>query len=373
MPPFTQHFVNHFFDLLTAVGYNAQKWLTRRREVAVFPNDIRHYLKTTLGVDAQLSEASCIKVPHYIRDAYKLLNLVLLVGSKYKHSMLLLLPTDDEYPGAVTLGKHIAQVQKFTDQVVVYVCKSLSVSERRSLITNHINFIQPGYQLFIPELAMDLRESVRTRRNEGEVSALLPAAQAMLLARLYEGWETEQVFKAGDIMGDFKYSRVTLAKVIDQLLKLGIVHPAPGRGFRNLYSFSASPSDLFKKARPFMRTPVKRKVAIDRVLDVGDGVILAGETALAKKTMLANPSQPVFGMTKKHFDTLVSGEEFRKTDAVDEIRAWIEIWTYQSPAQDKNMADEASLLLSLEDNPDERVQQALDDLKEKISWLKLEA
>ena len=341
----------------------------------VLRDDIRLYLESTLGVDAQLRPAPELKVPHYIKDAYKLVNLVLLIGGKNKQSklsMVLLLPVDDEYPGAVTLGKHIAQVQRFTDKVVVYVCKSLSVPERRSLIANHINFIQPGYQLFIPELAMDLRESVRTRRNEGEVSDLLPASQAMLLARLYEGWDSDQVFKAGDIMGEFKYSRVTLAKVIDQLLKLGIVHPAQTRGFKHFYSFGAPPPDLFKKALQFMRSPVKRRVAIDRVLHARNGVFLAGETALAKSTMLADPAQPVFGMTKKQFDTMVEDKEFRETGEVDEIRAWVEIWAYRSLAEDRNIADEASLLLSLKDNPDERVQQALDDLRRTVSWLRSE-
>jgi|LNAP01.1.fsa_nt_gb hypothetical protein len=341
----------------------------------VLRDDIRLYLETTLGVDAQLRAASDLKLPQYIKDAYKLANLVLLVGGKYKQSklsMVLLLPTDDEYPGAVTLGKHIAQVQKLTDKVVVYACQSLSVSERRSLIANHINFIQPGYQLFIPELAMDLRESVRTRRNEGEVSALLPAAQAMVLARLYEGWDSDTVFTSNAILGDFKYSRVTLAKVIDQLLKLSIVQPAQSLGFKNFYSFDALPPELFKKARHFMRSPVKRRVAIDRVLHARNGVFLAGETALAKCTMLASPAKPVFGMTKKQFDTMVLEQKLKVTDAVDEIRAWVEIWAYRSLAEDKSIADEASLLLSLEDNPDERVQQALDDLKEDISWLKSE-
>lgn len=341
----------------------------------VIRDDIRLYLESALGVDAQFRATQELKVPHYIKDAYKLANLVLLVGAKSKQtklSMILLLPVDDEYPGAVTLGKHIAQVQRFTDKVVVYVCKSLSVPERRSLISNHINFIQPGYQLYIPELAMDLRESVRTRRNEQEVSVLLPAAQAMVLARLYEGWDSDTIFASNAILGDFKYSRVTLAKVIDQLLKLGIIHPAQSLGFKNCYSFSAPPTDLFKKARHFMRSPVKRRVAIDRVLHARNGVFLAGETALAKNTMLADPAKPVFGMTKKQFDTMVEDGDFRETSAVDEIRAWVEIWAYRSLAEDKNIADEASLLLSLKDHPDERVQQALDDLRRTVSWLESE-
>lgn len=66
-------------------------------------------------------------------------------------------------------------------------------------------------------------------------------------------------------------------------------------------------------------------------------------------------------MTREH--------AFTVTDSVDETRAWVEIWAYQSLSAEQGIADEASLLLSLQDNPDERVQIALDDLKEKVTWL----
>lgn len=342
--------------------------------MSIFLDDIKGYLESTVGLEVHLQAASGLKVPFHIKDAYKLVDLVLMVGPKAKQKLqvLLLLPVENKYPGAVSLGKHIAQVQKTTDKVVVYVCQSLSAPERRSLIAKNINFIQPGYQMFIPELAMDLRESVRTRRSEEDISVLLPAAQAMVLARLYEGWDSDTIFNSNGIMNGFKYSRVTLAKVIDQLLTLGIVQPAQSQGFKNCYSFGAPPADVFKKVRHFMRSPVKRKVAIDRVLHTGNGVFLAGETALAKCTMLAGPVQPVFGMTKKQFDVMLKDLAFKVTDSVDEVRAWVEIWAYRSLKEEKNIADEASLLLSLESIPDERVQLALDELKEAVAWLKSE-
>ncbi|MDU8499681.1 hypothetical protein RYB01_10855 [Pseudomonas syringae] len=337
--------------------------------------ELTSYLEVTLGVEAHLSPDVKTSVAYHIKDAYTLFNLIILIGGKHRQSkleMLLLLPVDDEYPGSVALGKHIAQVQKNTDKVVVYVCRSLSVSERRSLINSHINFIQPGYQLFIPELAMDMRESVRTRRAEGEMSALLPAAQAMLLGRLYEGWASGTLFTSNAIMGEFSYSRVTLAKVIDQLLKLGILELAQSDGFKNLYSFPVSPAGVFKKARHFMRPPARRKVAINTMLCTGDGVFLAGESALARLTMLADPAQPVFGMTKKQFDTLLEDNAFKVAESVDESRAWVEIWAYESLKKRREIADEASLLLSLKDSPDERIQLALDELKENVTWLKFE-
>jgi hypothetical protein len=254
----------------------------------------------------------------------------------------------------------------------VFVCQSLSVPERRSLIANHINFIQPGYQMFTPELAVDLRESVRKRRNEREVSVFLPATQAMVLGCLYEGWDSDTVYNSRVLMGGFDYSRVTLSKVIDQLLKLSIIHPAQSKSSANYYSFNASQAAVFKNARNLMRSPVKRTVAIDRTLHSRGGVFLAGETALANYTMLAEPAIPVYGMTKKQFDIMVEDRAFKLTDMVDDTKALVEIWAYNSVMAEKNIADEASLILSMADNQDERVQIALDVLKENVTWLKSE-
>ncbi len=86
-----------------------------------------------LGADVAIKPASALKVPHYIKESYQLVNLVVSLGGVSKASrlsMIALLPVNDPYPGVVTLGKHLAQVRKVTDEVIVYACRSLSVSER---------------------------------------------------------------------------------------------------------------------------------------------------------------------------------------------------------------------------------------------------
>ncbi|MCU1735738.1 MULTISPECIES: hypothetical protein [unclassified Pseudomonas] len=334
-------------------------------------DDIRLYVGSLLNAEVQLKTASVAKLPFHIRDTYTLADLTLRLGSKSgpSLSMLLLLSREDAYPGAVTLRKHIQQVQKATDKVVVYACKSLSSADRRSLITHHLNFIQPGSQMFIPELAMDLREHVRKRRNEQEVSTLLPATQAMLLGRLYEGWDSDSLYTSSAIMGNFEYSRVTLSKVIDQLLALNIIEAAQRRGVTNVYSFTADPATVFKSTRQWMRSPVKRTIPIDRPLHISDGLFLAGETALASYTLLAGPAQPVYGMIRNTFDLMLKEKAFKVADSVDDVRAWVEIWSYRSLTIENEIADQASLLLSLEDSPDERVQIALDAIREEVAWL----
>lgn len=333
--------------------------------------DIELYLGSVLGAESRLKAATDLKIPFYLKDAYHFAELTLQIGSQ-SLALLLLMPVDDEYPGAVTLRKQLQHVEKATDRTVVFVYRALSAAERRSLIGNHLNFIQPGSQMFIPELAMDLRERVRKRRNDQAVSALFPAAQAVLLGCLYRGRDSDQLYTSTALMGECRYSRVTLSKVIEQLLTLELVQVAQSKGVTNVYSFDAAPTEIFRKARHWMRSPVKRRVAIDRKLHLGDGVFLAGESALAKYTLLASPAHPVYGMTRNTFDLLLAGKDFKLADSVDDTRAWVEIWAYPSLKAKENIADEASLLMSLDDNPDERVQIALDEIRDEVTWLKSE-
>jgi len=66
----------------------------------VLLDDIKGYLESTVGLEAHLQAASGLKIPFHIKDAYKLVYLVLMVGPKAKQKlpMLLLLPVENKYP-----------------------------------------------------------------------------------------------------------------------------------------------------------------------------------------------------------------------------------------------------------------------------------
>ncbi|MCE1118239.1 MULTISPECIES: hypothetical protein [Pseudomonas] len=335
--------------------------------MAIQPLDIQRYLETILGVPTDLKRVK-LKLPYHLQDAYTFIVLTLRFDPT-PLEILLLVPGDPIYPGAVTLTKHIAQVRKAALATPVYLCQALSPADRRSLINHQLNFIQPGYQLFVPELAMDLRERVRQRQAQSKITALLPAAQAMLLARLHEGWNNDTPFPASTLMGDLSYSRVTLSKVVEQLLLTGLLHATGFKGANQTYRFSGSATQVFKQARPYLRSPVKRKVAISTELAPQHGTFLAGETALASLTLLAAPAQPVYGMTRAHLDGLLAQGSIQLSTSVDDTKAWVEIWSYDTLDTSGNRADEASLLLSLDNCQDARIQIALDELRERVEWL----
>ena len=332
--------------------------------------EAKAYIESILGVAAQMTPVP-LRVPYTIRDSYKTYELSIPMGNSSPLNMMLLVSRDDvAYPGIVKLQKHIELVRNVTNQVVVYVCWSLSIPDRRSLIMHQVNFIQPSFQMFIPELALDLRESFRQRREQSELAALLPAAQAMLLSCLYAGIADEAYFTTNALLGDLGYSRVTLSKAVDQLTSLGVITPAKSDLPWKTYAFNGSPAEVFEKAKQHLRSPVKKRIGITRnSFPMMPGVFIAGETALAKYTMLAEPKQAVWGMTKYVFKNMLANHAFEMIEAVDAIEEWVEIWAYPSLTEREYIADAASLFLSLEDNADERIQIALDELKEQVNWL----
>lgn len=333
-------------------------------------DDARGYIESVLGVAAHLSPVP-VRVPYTIRDSYKIYELSMPMVKNSTLNMTLLVSNDEvAHPGIVKLQKHIELVHKVTNQVVVYVCRSLTIQSRRSLIMHQVNFIQPSLQMFIPEMALDLRESFRLRREQSEVAVLFPAAQAMLLSCLYGGKTDEAFFKANTLMGGLKYSRVTLSKAVEQLTSLDVITPAKSDLHWKTYTFNGTPAEVFRKAKPYLRSPVRKRVGITRnILPMAPGVCLAGETALAKYTTLAEPQQAVWGMTKKVFNDMLELDAFEVIDSLDEIEGWVEIWTYPSLTERHYIADATSLYLSLDEDPDERIQLALDELKEHVNWL----
>ncbi|MDH0646381.1 hypothetical protein N5D48_06570 [Pseudomonas sp. GD03858] len=333
-------------------------------------DEAKTYIESVLGVTAHL-EPMQIRVPYTVQDSYKTYELSIPTGKNSALKIMLLVARDEvDYPGIVKLQKHIELVRKATNQVIAYVCRSMSIPDRRSLITHQVNFIQPGFQMFIPEIALDLRESFRQRREQGEIAALLPAAQAMLLSCLYAGKTDEAYFTTNALLGDLNYSRVTLSKAVEQLTSLEVITPAKSDLPWKTYAFEGSPAEVFRKARQYLRSPVRKTVGITRnTIPMAPGVYLAGETALAKYTMLAEPEQAVWGMTKKVFNDMLAHRAFEVVESVDAIEEWVEIWAYPSLTESTCIADAASLFLSLDDAPDERIQIALNELKEQVKWL----
>ena len=118
---------------------------------------------------------------------------------------------------------------------------------------------------------------------------------------------------------------------------------------------------MFKKAKVYLSTPVRRAGYIDKT-QITENMVFAGETALSERTML-NPSRVVtYAISEKSYDKTLLIEELIDPDK--QVR--LELWAYNPKqfSEDSN-ADDFSVILSFEDTNDERIEEAVDELQER--------
>jgi DNA-binding MarR family transcriptional regulator len=324
---------------------------------------VQRYLRETLGVPApELRPWGRAKeLPYFLRDAFQFFELE-LVG----HRVLLAIDRGAEKPTLGEVRTRLDKVRALAGQPVVYVTRALASYERRRLIEHKIPFLVPGNQLYLPDLGIDLREYFRQRSPTAE-AALSPSAQAMLIvALLRQPWKAEwQPFDVAVALG---YTPMTVSRATRELVAAGIATPYTVGRSRWL-RIERPPRETWEHARPRLRSPVKRIVWVHPE----PGVVeppkrLAGVSALARASMLAEPQWPVHASSLAEWTALTRAGVREIPELVPGAAEW-QLWSY-SPAllPEAVTVDPLSLILSLQDDPDERIQLALDELKGQLPW-----
>lgn len=334
-------------------------------------NQVVRYLKRTFSVDARLHRLN-LRLPFFVKDSFTFFE-ARLPFDRADVSFTLMVERDEPYPGIVSLRKMYSIIMKEVDGPVVYVCDKLKPAERRALIDNHIQFIQPDFQMFMPQIGIDLREMYRQKADVGAFEHFSPATQVVLLKWLRIGWggSSKTPVTPRFLMDGMGYSRVTRSKVINQLREVGILVPGETDSFGPTWHFCGSEKEVYDKAKKYLRSPVKKVVGV--TCDVGATWFSpprAGESALAFYGDLNAPSIPTYAMSASTFKALFNTGDIKEAKDQDSVKSHIEIWNYNPDFPDNLVVDEVPLYLSLRDHPDQRIQIELDELKRRIEWLK---
>ncbi|QMV73444.1 hypothetical protein HS961_11745 [Comamonas piscis] len=319
------------------------------------------YLHDTLGV-ATSRHAPWMgleSLPYFLRDAFDVQQLEIL-----DHQVLLALERHPDKASVADIRNRLDKLRAVAGIPVVYVTEALASYERKRLIVQKVPFIVPGNQLYLPDLGLDLREYFRQRPSSAD-TLLSPSAQAMLIAALLRPhWEAEwHPAETAKMLG---YTAMTVSRAVRELVAAGVAE-VQKTGRSQYLNMKASALETWEQALPLLRSPVQRTVWLATPPPTKPRMRVAGLSALARISMLAEPRSPVFAVNRSDWQTL-------KAD-IDELPEAMpnayecQLWNY-SPAlgPDSDMVDPLSLMLSLRDTTDERVQSALDDLKEQLPW-----
>ncbi len=117
------------------------------------------------------------------------------------------------------IAKHVALVRSAVPAVIVFVAASLSTHNRARLIAQGTAFVVPGNQLYIPELAMDLREHFRAFKFRS-TDSLSPVAQAVLFHHLLR--LDARATTPSTIAEHLRYSAMSIGRAFDDLAAAGL-------------------------------------------------------------------------------------------------------------------------------------------------------
>ena len=320
--------------------------------------NIERYLKDTLGLTANIkSWAGKSTLPYFLHDAYEFASIELLGG----HYVLMF--ARDQAESAAKVRKDRDTLEKASGEVAIYVTQVLSSYERKRLVGQRVPFIVPGNQLYLPDLGIDLREYFRQRR-EAPDKGLSPATQAFLICALLNPWKAD--VHPAELADGLGYTSMTLSRAVKELENAGLASVVRV-GRERWLRFEDNAQAVWTKALPLLRDPVKQSVWAMPNPIVQQQSRFAGESALAHATLLAEPAHPVYAISSelwKHAQEL--GMHAIPSPEPGACR-W-QIWRYDpSISPVAGTVDPLSLILSLRNERDERVQHALSEFEKGLS------
>jgi hypothetical protein len=312
-------------------------------------------LQAPLLIDRPMATS---KLPPFLTQRYDLIE-----GEILGRPCLLMLGNNIQDDTPATIAKHRDLIRRqASGRAVILVTDRVSNHNRHRLIGQHVPFIVPGNQLFVPELAVDLREHFRSERD-APADGLAPTAQLLVLAALMGRIAPETT--ATELASLFHYSAMSMGRAITELEAFELAQTESAGRFRHV-RFTLPRDTLWIRALPLLRSPVRKRRRVRRPPD-GLDLPLAGETALAERTNLSDPRLETRAVAASAWKHIAASYDLGRPPSWDEPVIDLETWAYDPLLLgDSGMVDALSLWLSLPNGADDRVAAAKDALLTQV-------
>lgn len=310
------------------------------------------YIERVLGLNvSQHPWEQLTKMPYYIQDRF----IIEKVTMGNMECLFLYPKTDLDYIAA--LQKQIARIQKTENLPVVIILPAMSRYRRGAFVEARIPFVVPEKQLYLPFIGTYMQE--RFDSEDIKMEKFQPAAQVLFFYYLYQGNKDMYMSKA---VKDLGYSAMTISRAAKQLVQTGFFTESKN-GVQKILTGTAQGRELFYSVRPALINPVRRRTSVKKT-DLNKEYILAGDSAVAKQTMLNDSMFCCYAVVGGQKLAELPYAMDANTDVV------VELWKYDPILLSKNgMVDPLSLAMSFEDEEDERVQDAIEELLDNL-WEK---
>ena len=322
-------------------------------------HELERYLHDALGVSVKTTPWSGVgQLPPVLRERYRFEKAELL-GLR----ALLVIDANPAEQSPATVRKHLDMLQSKQPAELIYVRARVTAYNRKRLIEQKVPFIVPGNQMYLPMLAIDLREHFRRIREEAPTFS--PSTQVFVLHVLLR--DAGEVLIPAELAPQLGYSAMTMTRAFDQLETAHLAEVTV-RGRERCLRFIGGRKEIWEKALPFLRSPVSKRLFIRRASGL-EGAMRAGLTALARFSMLAPPEYTTYALSREDWKALRQRHKINEVPVQDPDASEVEVWWYPPVlfAED-GIVDPLSLYLSLKEDHDERTETALEEMMEKFKW-----
>ena len=298
------------------------------------------------------------QLPRYLAQTYDM-GKARLAGIE-----VLLMANKDGVQALPALLKQRALIQKEAGVPVIWVGDALQAYARKEMVARRMPFIIPFKQVYLPPLGVEFQE--RALATRVDVKEKLHVATQVFLINTLLG-NLPDTLNPKEIAMYLGYSLMTMTRIKSELMEHGWLDVDAYRGGR-LWRLTVEGGELWKAIKPYLQTPVRKRLWIRNPPNKFLLLPLAGLSALAGQTMLSEPPNVVRAIGEMDWRSTqkeLAGEQILP-EAIEGALE-LEVWRY-APArtqfkQERNdYVDPYSLLLSLEDMNDDRVQIALTEI-----------
>lgn len=320
--------------------------------------NVLDYLNRTLGLTATVTPwVEADRFPLYLRNGKKY-SLLHVAGME-----CVLIEADAKSFSLPAFQKQRKKLPAQPEHIVLCF-RRLESRQRKALIEAKIPFIVPESQVYLPFLGIVLQE--RMKPVEAPPKKLSPSAQFVLLFLIRCSAFTGHLRKV-DLAKLLGLSAMDVTRAVQQLTALGLL-TVKKAGRCDLVDSVYRGKALYEKALPYMIDPVQKRVY---VRDRREFALLppAGESALANRSLLSEPTTACRAISRKEYKQLPEIEELDPAWSSDGNYIQLELWKYAPETFADNLGvDAISLSLSLGGDHDERIEQAVEEMMEESVW-----
>jgi hypothetical protein len=311
------------------------------------------YIEETLGLKCTRKQwDEQVKLPYFLLNEYS------FEEASIGGQECIFLKPKGNLAAIGTIRKHLKRLRERAECPVVFELEAITRQRKSSFIDAKIPFVVPGKQLYLPFVGAILSERNDADNRAADTERLMPSAQMLLFVFLLG--QNHSLYLS-DAAKRFGITAMSISRAASQLVGAGLVE-RKNQGVQKFIVAEIPAKELFELAGTLLINPVRKKIFINRD-EVRPEMFPAGLTALSEVSMLNPPPMPVFG-------TIENEKNFKSVNAdlVDsETSAALQIWRYDPRLiSHTDKIDTLSLYMSLADDHDERIEQALEEMLQEV-------